>query len=93
MAKVIKKRGFKSFSNFFLSSVTNDEVEENLSDGILEYEDDYYLERIKGVTPSSEFSVMHQVDGQGLINNGTHANENVEGNCVIPFCTCDLVAS
>lgn len=93
MAKVIKKRGFKSFSNFFLSSVTNDEVEENLSDGILEYEDDYYLERIEGVTPSSEFSVLHQVDGHGLINNGTHANENVEGNWVIPFCTCNLVAS
>ncbi|KAF3328191.1 Protein PTST [Carex littledalei] len=81
LAKVIKKRGYKSFSNLFLSSVTNDEVEENLSDGILDYEDDYYLERIEGVTPSSEFSVMHQVDGHG-INNGTHANENVEANLV-----------
>ncbi|XP_078173428.1 5'-AMP-activated protein kinase-like protein isoform X2 [Carex rostrata] len=82
LAKVIKKRGFKSFSNFFLSSVTNDEVEENLSDGILEYEDDYYLERIEGVTPSSEFSVMHQFDGHGLINNGTDSNENVEAHLV-----------
>jgi hypothetical protein len=39
LAKVIKKRGYKNFSNLFLSSVTEDEVEENSSDRILEDED------------------------------------------------------